>query len=184
MELTFRKLEACVPPPRWTVLGKVRVARYSERTIQQAIVQKLARAISALNASEVLIRAGLTIDHGAFHRIVDENNEDVAFLSLGIIKKDITALHKRFLDGFYAEDFSDPENVGATTKGRDIVKRRSIFHYVQTAFDTGFNLEVWNDPDFPDTEVKYDDLGGTGWEGDHLRRSSSTRRSSWFANEV
>lgn len=41
----------------------------------------------------------------------------------------------------------------------------------------------WDSPDFPDTKVKCDDdLGGTGWEGDSLQRSSSTKRSSWCWN--
>jgi hypothetical protein len=58
----FRQIEAKVPPPvqkPW--LGSF-VFRYEEQTIQQAIVQKLARLLSGLHAIEALLGSGL-IDH-------------------------------------------------------------------------------------------------------------------------
>ncbi len=43
----------------------------------------------------------------------------------------------------------------------------------------------WDSPASADTEVRYDDdLGGVRWEGVYLRRSSSTRQSSWCGNEA
>src|SRR5438309_1103291 len=73
----FRQIEAHVPPPvRKPWLGSF-VFRYEERTIQQAIVQKLARLLSGLHAIEALLECGLFQEQGMVQRAVAEIDEDV-----------------------------------------------------------------------------------------------------------
>jgi|HubBroStandDraft_4_1064222.scaffolds.fasta_scaffold284741_2 hypothetical protein len=55
LEDAFRKLETKVPPPMRKPWLDSFVFRFAEQTIQQAIVQKLARMISGLHAIQVLI---------------------------------------------------------------------------------------------------------------------------------
>src|SRR6202044_3262131 len=55
LERGFRQLEIKVPPPVRKPWRDSFVFRYAEQTIQQAIVQKLARMISGLHAIKVLM---------------------------------------------------------------------------------------------------------------------------------
>jgi hypothetical protein len=86
----FRQLETKVSPPIRKPWLDGFVFRYAEQTIQQAIVQKLARMISGLSAIQVLMERGLFQEQGMIQRGSDEIQEDICFLSLGVIKNDIT----------------------------------------------------------------------------------------------
>jgi hypothetical protein len=55
LEKAFRRLETQVPPPKRKPWKDGFVFRYAEQTIQQAIVQKLARTISGLHAVDTLL---------------------------------------------------------------------------------------------------------------------------------
>lgn len=57
------------------------VFRYAEQTIQQAVVQKLARTVSGLHAVETLLDHVLFQEQGMVQRVVDEVQEDIWFLS-------------------------------------------------------------------------------------------------------
>ena len=100
MEHAFRRIEAMVPPPKRRVLGDGFVFRYEEQTIEQAIVQKLARTISTLGASRILLEKGFVQEQAALHRILDELGEDIAFLAAAITIGTLTDLHKRYLTSF------------------------------------------------------------------------------------
>lgn len=58
MESTLRTLESRVPAPKLVEHGNGRVFRYTERSIHQAIIQKLARIISGLHAARILLAYG------------------------------------------------------------------------------------------------------------------------------
>jgi hypothetical protein len=70
LEDAFRQIEAKVPPPVRKPWGESFVFRYEERTIQQAIVQKLARTLSGLHAIEALLERGLFQEQGIVQRAV------------------------------------------------------------------------------------------------------------------
>ena len=76
----FHKLEAPIPPPVPTQLGSHIGLRYNIHRMEIAIIQKLARCISGLNASLLLLEAGYTQELGALFRTLDEFHEDKAFL--------------------------------------------------------------------------------------------------------
>jgi hypothetical protein len=87
MELAFEKLASQVPPPQPALFGPNKfVFRYKERTLKQAIVQKLARIISGLRAALLLLRNGLLQEQAVIQRVLDEFCEDVLFLSYGALQ--------------------------------------------------------------------------------------------------
>jgi hypothetical protein len=130
LEGTFRLLEARIPPPIRKSWKDGFVFRYAERTIHQAIVQKLARTISGLHAIDVLLAQGLFQEQGMIQRALDEIDEDIAFLSLAVIHGELTRLHQEYLDYFYAEEFGDPSDIMASHTSRGMVKREKIRAYV------------------------------------------------------
>lgn len=58
LDKAFRKLEGMVPPPQKESQGDGFVFRYREKTIHQAILQKLARVVSGLHAARLLFQHG------------------------------------------------------------------------------------------------------------------------------
>lgn len=105
LEKTFRVLEGMVPLPEKVRHGDTYVFRYRERTIHQAMVQKLARVISGLHAAWLLVENGFLQEQGALHRMLDEFHEDTLFLAYAIINDDQTKFHREYLDAFYREEF-------------------------------------------------------------------------------
>jgi transposase-like protein len=56
---------------------------------------------------------------------------------------------------------------------------QSLHRWVTQA-ERDLGKRAWPCPGFPDTTVRWDDgTGGGRWQGEHLRASSSSRRSSW-----
>jgi hypothetical protein len=129
LEKAFRLLESRVPPPVREPWKDSFVFRYAERTIHQAIVQKLARTISGLHAVETLLSRGLFQEQGMIQRGLDELGEDIEFLSLGLIHGEVTELHKQYLDYFYAEEFDNPSDILGSHKSRGMVRREKIRAY-------------------------------------------------------
>jgi len=130
VEAGFRQLETLVPPP-----GRVRwkdgfVFRYQEKTIQQAIIQKLARTVSGLYALNALLDLGLFQEQGVIQRTLDEIGEDITFLSLAVIENDVTERHKKYLEYFYQEEFSDPADIAGSHVSRPSVPREKIRAYI------------------------------------------------------
>ena len=134
LEQSFRVLERKVPPPTQKPWGRGFVYRYAERTIEQAIVQKLARNVSGLHAVIVLLDRGLFQEQGIVQRALDEIGEDIAFLSFGVIRGELTPLHQQYLDYFYTEEFNDPSNPMASHSSRGMAKRQKIRAYVSRAW--------------------------------------------------
>jgi hypothetical protein len=93
LEGAFRQLESRIPAPTKKPWKDSFVFRYAERTIHQAIVQKLARTISGLHAITALLNRGLFQEQGMIQRALDELEEDIAFLSLGVISGELSSLH-------------------------------------------------------------------------------------------
>lgn len=70
-------LERKVLPPRRVPQGSDVVFRSAEQTLEQAIVQKLSRVISGLNATRALLARGLYQEVGILFRVLDELCEDL-----------------------------------------------------------------------------------------------------------
>ena len=138
LEAAFRQLETKVPQPVQDPNGRF---RFQEQTIQQAIVQKLARLLSGLHSVEVLLERGLFQEQGIMQRAVDEIEEDIRFLTLAVINNDITSRHIEYLQYFYAEEFADENDVVGSHLSRAMVKREKIRAYVHGTSLSGAELE-------------------------------------------
>lgn len=109
--------------------GDAFVFRYKEKTIQQAMVQKLARMVSGLHAAWLLLENGLLQEQAAVQRMLDEFDDDILFLAYAVIKGEQTQLHQEFLDAFYKEEFDGPTAV-ESSHDRPMVPRRKIRAYI------------------------------------------------------
>jgi hypothetical protein len=144
LEGAFRQIETKVPQPVQIHDGRF---RYAEKTIHQAIVQKLVRMISGLHSVEVLLERGLFLEQGMMQRGVDEIEEDIWFLSLAVIKNDITSHHTEYLHYFYTEEFTDPDDVVGSRLSRGMVKRDKIRAYIHRSSLSGAELGRANEAD-------------------------------------
>jgi hypothetical protein len=139
MDATFNALERRVPPPKRIPFKDEFVYRYEEKTIHQALIQKLARVITGLRAARILLEHGFVQEQAALHRMLDELQEDITFLSCGVIFNDITELHRQYLSAFYEEEFDKPESPLESTQKRPMVPRKKIRAYIARMEAVGFD---------------------------------------------
>jgi len=129
LDKAFKRIEDMVPPPQKVPHGDAFVFRYKEKTIHQAMVQKLARVVSSLHAAWLLLENGFLQEQAAVQRMLDEFHEDILFLAYAVINKEQTPLHQEYLDAFYREEFDAPTAV-ESSHDRPMVSRRKIRAYV------------------------------------------------------
>ena len=120
MEGTVHELAKHVPKPKRISTKNGFVFRYVEKSIHQAIVQKLARLVSTLYATRHLLNGGFVQEVGALKRILDEIQDDILFLLSGI--NDLTPLQRKFLGAFFADEF-DADTALESTQKRRMVRR-------------------------------------------------------------
>lgn len=134
MDQAFNKLVSMVPPPVIVEVGKGFYAyRYIEKTIHQAIVQKLARIISGLRATRLLMMRGFGQEQASLQRMLDELVEDVMFLAYAVIYGNGTKLHDTYLEAFYEE-----VSVG---RNKNMIPRKKIRAYLMNNVDHGEEQE-------------------------------------------
>jgi hypothetical protein len=90
------------------------------------------------------------------HRLVDEYNEDVTFLVLGMVKNQIEPAHIQFRDSLFAEDFLDPEDIVGSQQRRNLVPRRKIRAYIARVGDASGN---------PHREIEVAEAIGSAYSG-------------------
>ena len=129
MEKTVHELAKRIPEPTKVPFKDSFFFRYVEKTIQQAIVQKLARMVSSLRAAELLMAYGFVQEQAALQRVLDEIQEDVLFLSFGAMEKELPSIHREYLDAFYQEEF-DKESAVESTQLRPMIRRKRIHAYL------------------------------------------------------
>lgn len=112
--------------------GEILGPRYTEMSLQQAIVQKMARAVSSLRAACLLHSQGFFQEQAAIQRMVDEASEDALFLAFGAING-IATLHEEFLRSFYLEEFADPSRPLETKIPRPQIRRSKIHAFIVRA---------------------------------------------------
>lgn len=126
MENAFQRLEQQVPQPQEQEWKDGFVFRYKEKSIQQALILKLARTISGLHAVDVLLMHGLLQEQASLHRILDEIHEDILFLVAAVTNDQVTERHAQYLRAFYAEELPD----SARHEKPNLPPRRKIRAYV------------------------------------------------------
>jgi len=142
LEECFHALEAPVPPPLPIKQGEGWALRYDKKhhCLELAIVQKLARYISGLNASLLLLESGYTQELGAIFRTLDEFQEDIVFLALPIVGGiEISETHNKYLEYFFQEEFDNPGNAFLSTQKRDSIPRKKIWSFIANSGQSGLN---------------------------------------------
>lgn len=129
MTRTLHALASRVPAPKQVPYKDSFVLRHVERTIHQAIVQKLARIVSTLTAANLLMAHGFVQEQVALQRILGELHEDVSFMALAAINGELTKLHEDFLTSFFEEEFDADTALGSTQK-RQMIPRKKIRAYI------------------------------------------------------
>lgn len=130
MEVVLHHFESLVPLPKKVPMLNHFVYRYTEKTIQQAIIQKLARVITGLKSAQLLLEHGYFQEQASVQRMLDEFQQDISFLSLGVPEDNFSDLHKKYLEAFYEEEFDIPEDPVASKQKRVMVPRRNIIAYL------------------------------------------------------
>lgn len=121
---------AQVTPPEKITYKDSYVYRFSEKSLNQAIVQKLARLVTGLRAQLVLHENGLYQEQQSMQRIINDTTEDVEFLSFSMIYSDPTIHHTQFLAAFYAEKTI---NINSSEEASKVhrVERQKIRAYLE-----------------------------------------------------
>jgi hypothetical protein len=140
MSRAFRHLEAALAPPQRVAHRDSFVFRYANKGIHEALIQKLARSISGLNAVVVLLNAGYVQEAGVLFRTLDEIQEDIFFLASAETNGARTDRHTQYLEAFYAEAvFSRPEGSLDIPKP-NLVPRKKIRAHTMNVLGQGINV--------------------------------------------
>jgi hypothetical protein len=177
LEKAFKRLEDMVPPPQKVQHGDSFVFRYKEKTIQQAMVQKLARVVSGLHAARLLLENGFLQEQAAVHRMLDEFHEDIVFLAFAVIRER-TPLHQRYLDAFYKEEFNDTVSrrkirayiarldLGGIDPSRGVTLSRTI-HSLYSGFVHGASPHIMDMVEGDPPRFRIHGMGGTSLHEQH-----------------
>lgn len=133
-EMLFQKISK----PSKVRLGNGFDYRFKEKSIEQAIIQKLARTVTGLRAISQLNKTGLYQEQAALQRMQDEFDEDIMFLSFWIIFNDFTDHHQNYLDYFYEEEFDDQVSAIESPQKRGMVSRQKIRAFISKDRGTGY----------------------------------------------
>ena len=131
MEAIFRCLEHQVPKPQVVPHREGTALRYAEKSVEQAMIQKLARYLSGLNASDLLLLSGFVQEQAVLLRTLDEIEEDILFLALSV--KDSlsdSATLRDYHSAFWEEEFDEDKPIIDNAKDRVQVKRKKVRSYI------------------------------------------------------
>ncbi len=140
MTQALRRMETMVAPPERVPHKDSFVFRYANKGIHEAILQKLARSISGLNAVSVLLRAGFVQEAGVLFRTLDEIQEDIIFLATAETNNARTDRHDKYLEAFYSDPvFSRPEG-SLDIPTPNLVPRKKIRAHTMSVLGEGVNV--------------------------------------------
>jgi hypothetical protein len=139
LQRAFALLESKIEKPAFVSRGSYKVFRYKKQSIEAAVIQKLARIISGLHASLMLLSGGFVQELGVIFRTMDEFNEDILFLCQAIRTGEVTELHRKYLEDFYQEEFDEPDNPFLSEQKRSTIPRRKIHAAIANIPETTLN---------------------------------------------
>lgn len=144
MERTVDLLSMKVPQPQEVPYKDGFVFRHVEKTVQQALVQKLARYVSTLHGARLMMIHGFVQEQAALQRILDELQEDINFLAFGFALNKWSPLHDSYLAAFFEEEF-DADSAIESTQKRPMIPRKKIRAWIasmETGFDPSRGVEL------------------------------------------
>lgn len=140
MTNAFARMEASIDRPQKVAYRDSFVYRYLDKDIRSALVQKLARVISGLNALELLLSHGYVQEVGVIFRTLDEIQEDILFLATAETNGTYTERYSQYLDAFYADAiFSRVEGSLNIAKPK-LVPRKKIRAHAVATLGQGVNI--------------------------------------------
>lgn len=80
MEYAHNLFAISIPKPHKVPFNTTYRYRFSEQSLEQAVVQKLARVITGLRSAKILVEQGFLQEAAIIQRAVDEAQEDILFL--------------------------------------------------------------------------------------------------------
>jgi hypothetical protein len=122
----FHRIEALLEKPQLVEIHTFHFFRYSNMGLKEAAIQKLARLVSGLHASYILLQTGFVQELGVLLRTLDEFAEDTCFLCYAIKDGNVTDLHRNYLEVFYQEEFDTSGNLFLAEQNRKTIPRRKI----------------------------------------------------------
>lgn len=209
LEDAFRRLEPQVPAPIKRAYKDGFVLRYEEQSVQQALLLKFARQISGLHTIDLLLGAGFLQEQCVIQRTLDDIEEDILFLTLGLSTGDWTEHHKKYLEYFWMEEPKD----GTSTRGlvprdkiRAFVNRSSGLEdpssanangriiykmysgYVHVAAENAIDMCVGNPPRYLLSGMResplYDDHAADAWNYFYRGLVSATIMAKAFSDDA
>ena len=133
MTRAFRQMERALTPPQRVSHSNSFVFRYERKGIHEALLQKLARSISGLNAVAVLLNSGYVQEIGVLFRTLDEIHEDIFFLATAETNAAKTERHDQYLRAFYSEAiFSRPKDSLQIPKPNMVPRKKIRSHTMNT----------------------------------------------------
>jgi hypothetical protein len=140
MTNVLRKAESSIHVPERVQHKDSFVFRYANKGIHEALVQKLARCISGLNAIRILLAAGYVQEVGVLLRTLDEIQEDIFFLASAETNGARTDRHTQYLEAFYADAvFSRPEGSLRISKP-NLLPRKKVRAHSVNVLGQGVNI--------------------------------------------
>jgi len=130
MEKNFNLLHSTIEQPEYIELGGRKVFRYKNKLINIAMIQYMARVISGLYTTKLLIENTFIQECNSLYRTLDEFNQNIPFLGFSLIDNEITTLQQTFLDNFFQEEFDNPKNAFQSTQKRGMVSRDKIRAFI------------------------------------------------------
>lgn len=131
MSSSFRQLESQLAPPEPVKHEDSFVFRYREKGIPQALIQKLARNVSGLNALDLLLSNGFVQEQAVLQRTLDEIHEDIFFLAAAITNDTVTERHRQYLRAFYDDPILKTGKHSERFQKPNLVPRKKIHAYVR-----------------------------------------------------
>ena len=132
--------ESATAPPARVSHQSSFVFRYANKGIHEALVQKLARYISGLNAITVLMRSGYTQETGIIFRTLDEIQEDIGFLAIAETNGARCDKHDQYLEAFYADSILSRPAGSLDIPKPNSVPRKKVRAHTVNALSAGINV--------------------------------------------
>jgi hypothetical protein len=140
MTNAFRRLEGQIEQPERVPYRDGFIPRYAEKGIHQALIQKLARSVSGLNAVAILLTNGYVQEVGVLFRTLDEIQEDIFFLATAETNGARTEQHAKYLEAFYAEAVFARASGANDIPKPNLVPRKKIRAHTLRVLGEGVNV--------------------------------------------
>jgi hypothetical protein len=99
----------------------------------------MARVISGLYSTKLLIEHTFIQECNTLFRTIDEFNQNILFLSFSLTDNEITTLQQTFLDNFFQEEFNNPESAFLSTQKRSMIPRAKIRAFISQKKENSIN---------------------------------------------